>query len=50
VGFDSGDAVSHQYTAPGWFKGGKIFLVGVTVEKAQHLDLEKEAERVRKVQ
>jgi hypothetical protein len=32
------------------FKGGRIFLVGVTVEKAQYLDLQKEAERVMKVQ
>jgi arylsulfatase len=50
VGFDSGDAVSQQYKAPGRFKGGRIFLVGVTVEKAQYLDLQKEAERVMKVQ
>jgi arylsulfatase A-like enzyme len=43
VGYDSGDAVSEQYKAPGKFKGGKIFGVGVTVEKTQYLDLEHEA-------
>jgi arylsulfatase len=43
VGFDSGDAVSKEYTTPGTFKGGSIDFVGVTVEKAQYLDLEKEA-------
>ncbi len=46
VGYDSGDAVSQEYKAPGTFTGGKIFAVGVTVEKAQYLDLEKEARRV----
>ena len=50
VGYDSGDAVSSQYTTPGRFKGGTIFLVGVTVEKTQYLDLEKEAQRVMSVQ
>src|SRR5262245_24504620 len=50
VGFDSGDAVSHEYKTPGRFKGGKIFLVGVTVEKTQYLDLQKEADRVMKAQ
>jgi hypothetical protein len=45
IGYDSGDAVSGQYKAPGKFKGGTIFGVGVTVEKAQYLDLEKEAQR-----
>ena len=45
VGYDSGDAVSHQYTTPGTFKGGTIQAVGVTVEKAEYGDLEKEAER-----
>jgi arylsulfatase A-like enzyme len=44
VGYDSGDAVSQQYTAPDKFKGGTILGVGVTVEKAQYLDLEKEAQ------
>jgi arylsulfatase A-like enzyme len=45
IGYDSGDAVSHQYKAPGTFKGGSIFGVGVTVEKKQYIDLEKEATR-----
>jgi len=44
VGYDSGDAVSQQYTSPGKFQGGKILGVGVTIEKAQYLDLEKEAQ------
>ena len=43
VGRDSGDAVSHHYKSPGAFKGGTILGVGVTVEKAQYLDLEKMA-------
>ena len=38
---NSGDAVSENYKSPGEFKGGKIFGVGVTVEKGQYLDLEK---------
>ena len=50
VGYDSGDAVSSQYTTPGTFRGGKIFLVGVTVEKTPYVDLEKEARRVMSVQ
>jgi len=41
VGRDSGDAVSEEYQTPGEFKGGTILGVGVTVEKAQYLDLEK---------
>ena len=41
IGRDSGDAVSEDYKSPGTFKGGKIFVVGVTVEKKQYLDLEK---------
>jgi arylsulfatase A-like enzyme len=45
IGYDSGDAVSEQYKTPGTFKGGTIFGVGVTVEKEQYLDLEKEATR-----
>jgi arylsulfatase len=45
VGYDSGDAVSHEYTTPGTFKGGTIQVVGVTTEKAQYGDLEKEAQR-----
>jgi arylsulfatase len=45
VGFDSADAVSHQYKAPGTFMGGTIFAVGVSIEKAQYADLEQEAKR-----
>jgi arylsulfatase len=41
IGRDSGDAVSEDYKTPGEFKNGKIFAVGVTVEKEQYLDLEK---------
>jgi arylsulfatase A-like enzyme len=40
VGRDSGDAVSDEYKSPGTFTGGTILGVGVTVEKAQYLDLE----------
>jgi len=40
IGYDSGDAVSASYKSPGTFKGGTILAVGVTVEKAQYLDLE----------
>jgi hypothetical protein len=43
VGYDSGDAVSQDYRTPGEFKGGTIRGVGVTTEKAQYIDLEKEA-------
>ena len=43
VGYDSGDAVSEDYKSPGSFKGGTILGVGVTVEKAQYLDLERMA-------
>lgn len=45
VGYDSGDAVSHLYKTPGTFKGGTILGVGVSVEKIQYTDLEKEAQR-----
>jgi arylsulfatase A-like enzyme len=45
VGYDSGDAVSKEYTTPGRFHGGTIQAVGVTVEKASYVDLEKEAQR-----
>lgn len=45
VGYDSGDTVSQEYKSPGRFSGGVIFAVGVTVEKAQYIDLEKEAAR-----
>ena len=44
VGYDSEDAVSKEYKSPGTFKGGTILGVGVTVEKKQYKDLEKEAE------
>lgn len=44
IGRDSGDAVSQEYKTPGTFKGGTILFVGVTVEKAQYLDVEKLAE------
>src|SRR5262245_39643819 len=50
VGYDSGDAVSQEYKTPGTFRGGTIMLVGVTVEKTQYLDLEKEAKRLLGVQ
>jgi arylsulfatase A-like enzyme len=40
IGRDSGDAVSQEYQSPGTFKGGTILGVGVSVEKAQYLDLE----------
>jgi arylsulfatase len=45
VGYDSGDAVSQEYTTPAKFTGGTIHAVGITVEKAQYVDLEKEAQR-----
>jgi hypothetical protein len=45
IGYDSGDAVSKEYTTPGKFHGGTIQAVGVTVEKASYVDLEKEAQR-----
>ncbi|WP_336515355.1 arylsulfatase [Pollutibacter soli] len=45
VGYDSGDAVSSLYKTPGTFTGGKIQVVGVTVEKAGYKDLEAEARR-----
>lgn len=50
VGYDSGDAVSKLYKAPDKFQGGTIYGVGVTVEKAQYLDLEKEAQRMMAVE
>jgi len=40
IGRDSGDAVSSGYTSPGELTGGIIQFVGVSVEKAQYLDLE----------
>lgn len=45
IGYDSGDAVSQEYAAPGKFHGGTIQAVGVTIEKASYADLEKEAQR-----
>lgn len=45
VGYDSGDAVSQEYTTPGTFKGGKIQFVEVNVGKAQYLDREMELKR-----
>jgi len=50
VGWDSGDAVSQEYKAPGRFKGGTILVVAVTTEKAQYLSLEAEARRMMMVQ
>ncbi|HTX89261.1 MAG TPA: arylsulfatase [Bacteroidales bacterium] len=44
VGFDSEDAVTKEYKAPAKFKGGTIQFVGITVEKTQYQDLEKEAQ------
>jgi arylsulfatase A-like enzyme len=41
VGYDSADAVSEEYKGSSPFKGGTILGVGVTVEKAQYLDLER---------
>lgn len=46
VGYDSGDAVSEQYTSPGEFEGGTIRGVGVTVEGTPYMDLEAEARRL----
>ena len=48
VGYDSGDAISMEYKSPSKFKGGEIKGVGVTVEKTQYIDLEKEAQRALK--
>jgi arylsulfatase A-like enzyme len=50
VGFDSGDAVSREYQAPGRLTGATIQFVGVTTEKTQYLDLEQEARRLMMVQ
>jgi hypothetical protein len=36
VGYDSGDAVSHEYAAPATFEGGKISLVEVAVDNVQY--------------
>jgi arylsulfatase len=40
IGRDSGDAVSQEYKSPGTFTNGTILGVGVSIEKAQYLDLE----------
>jgi arylsulfatase A-like enzyme len=45
VGYDSGDAVSQEYTTPGMFKGGTIRFVEVAVDKVQYLDREMELKR-----
>ncbi|AXA44285.1 Sulfatase family protein (plasmid) [Rhizobium leguminosarum] len=45
IGYDSGDAVSGEYTTPGTFHGGTIQGVGITVEKGSYEDLEQEAQR-----
>jgi arylsulfatase len=47
IGYDSGDAVSGLYTAPGTFKGGTIQGVAVSTEKAPYNALEAEAEAKR---
>ncbi len=44
IGFDSADAVSEEYKGSSPFKGGTILGVGVTHEKKQYLDLEREAQ------
>ena len=44
VGYLSGDPVSNLYTKPGKFQGGTVLGVGITTEKAQYLDLEREAQ------
>jgi len=41
IGMDSGDAVSQEYQSPGTFVNGTIQAVGVSVEKAQYVALEK---------
>src|SRR5262249_9698252 len=45
IGYDSGDAVTQEYKAPGTFKGGKIAFVEVAVDRAQYLDRETELRR-----
>jgi arylsulfatase len=41
VGYDSADAVSQEYKAPGKFAGGTILFVEISIDKDQYLDLEK---------
>ncbi|UJP09771.1 arylsulfatase [Microbacterium sp. KUDC0406] len=43
IGYDSGDAVSGQYSDGFPFTGGKLLGVGVDVSEEQYLDLELEA-------
>ena len=45
IGYDSGDAVSQEYATPGKFHGGTIQGVGISVDKASYIDLEREAQR-----
>jgi arylsulfatase len=45
VGYDSGDAVSQEYTTPATFKGGTIRFVEVGVDKVQYLDRATELRR-----
>lgn len=45
VGYDSGDAVSQEYTTPGTFTGGTIQGVAISVEPKAYIDLEAEAQR-----
>ena len=40
IGYDSADAVSKEYKAPGKFKGGKILFVEVNVGNDEYLDLD----------
>ena len=44
IGYDSADAVSKEYKAPGKFKGGKILFVEVYVGNEEYRDLELEAQ------
>jgi arylsulfatase len=46
IGWDSGDAVSDLYKAPGRFKGGTIQVVGVDTGKESYEDLALEAKRL----
>jgi hypothetical protein len=46
VGYDSEDAVSTLYKAPGKFTGGKIQGVAVTVKGEPYVNLEAEAKRL----
>jgi arylsulfatase len=46
IGYDSGDAVSSKYKAPGKFTGGTIQGVGVSVKGEPYKNLEAEAKRM----